>query len=123
MPQDKLKPTLAEVKALLSEDEDSLRPLVQTVLQELLEAEMTEALGAASCRRRGVATAAATTAATWPAGAPGSPGPVLDRAVRALIAGREGARGGSPRSPCRASRPARSHDAHTFALRTRCALS
>jgi hypothetical protein len=34
------------VKALLAEDQDFLRPLVQTVLQELLEAEMTEAVGA-----------------------------------------------------------------------------
>ena len=46
MPQGKLRPTLAEVKALLTEDRDFLRPLVQAVLQELLEAEMTEALGA-----------------------------------------------------------------------------
>jgi len=36
----------AEVKALLVEDRDFLRPLVQAVLPELLEAEMTEALGA-----------------------------------------------------------------------------
>ena len=43
-PRDKLRPTLAEVKALLGEDRDFLRPLVQAVLQELLEAEMTEAL-------------------------------------------------------------------------------
>jgi hypothetical protein len=33
------------VKALLAEDQDFLRPLVQTVLQELSEAEMTEAVG------------------------------------------------------------------------------
>jgi putative transposase len=46
MPRGKLRPTLAEVKALLAEDQDFLRPLVQAVLQELLEAEMTEALGA-----------------------------------------------------------------------------
>jgi putative transposase len=46
MPRSKLRPTLEEVKALLSEDQDFLRPLVQVVLQELLEAEMTEALGA-----------------------------------------------------------------------------
>jgi putative transposase len=46
MPRGKLRPTLAEVKALLAEDRDFLRPLVQAVLQELLEAEMTEALGA-----------------------------------------------------------------------------
>ena len=35
-----------DVKALLSEDEEFLRALVRTVLQEVLEAEMTEALGA-----------------------------------------------------------------------------
>ena len=46
MPRGKLRPTLEEVKALLAEDRDFLRPLVQTVLQELLEAEMTAALGA-----------------------------------------------------------------------------
>jgi transposase-like protein len=46
MPRGKLRPTLAEVKALLAQDQDFLRPLVQAVAQELLEAEMTEALGA-----------------------------------------------------------------------------
>ena len=51
MPRGKLRPTLEEVKALLSEDRDFLRPLVQAVLQELLEAEMTEALGAAKGER------------------------------------------------------------------------
>src|SRR5918993_446179 len=51
MPPSKLRPTLEEVKALLSEDRDFLRPLVQAVLQELLEAEMTEALGAAKGER------------------------------------------------------------------------
>ena len=51
MPRGKLRPTLEEVKALLAEDQDLLRPLVQAVLQELLEAEMTEALGAAKGAR------------------------------------------------------------------------
>jgi putative transposase len=46
MPRGKLRPTLEEVKALLAADQDFLRPLVQAVLQELLEAEMTAALGA-----------------------------------------------------------------------------
>jgi hypothetical protein len=50
MPRGKLRPTLAEVKALLREDQDCLRPIVEAVLQELLEAEMTEALGAAEGR-------------------------------------------------------------------------
>ena len=35
-----------DVKALLGEDEEFLRALVRTTLQEVLEAEMTEALGA-----------------------------------------------------------------------------
>src|SRR5438309_3217758 len=35
-----------DVKALLREDEEILRALVRTALQEVLEAEMTEALGA-----------------------------------------------------------------------------
>jgi putative transposase len=54
MPRGKLRPTLAEVKALLAADRDFVRPLVQAVLQELLEAEMTEALGA----EKGARTAA-----------------------------------------------------------------
>jgi transposase-like protein len=51
MPRGKLRPTLTEVKALLTEDRDFLRPLVQAVLQELLEAEMTETLSAAKSER------------------------------------------------------------------------
>jgi Transposase, Mutator family len=51
MPRGKLRPTLAEVKALLAADRDFLRPLVQVVLQELLEAEMTETLGAGKGER------------------------------------------------------------------------
>ena len=35
-----------DVKALLAEDEEFLRTLVRAALQEVLEAEMTEALGA-----------------------------------------------------------------------------
>jgi len=46
MPRSKLRPTIEEVKALLAEDRDFVRPLVETALQELLEAEMTAALGA-----------------------------------------------------------------------------
>jgi hypothetical protein len=34
------------VKALLAEDQECPRPIIQAVLQELLEAEMTAALGA-----------------------------------------------------------------------------
>src|SRR5262252_697753 len=47
----KLRPTLAEIKSLLSADKDFLKPLVRTVLQEVLEAEMTEAVGAAKSER------------------------------------------------------------------------
>lgn len=41
----------AELKELLGRDEDFLRPLVERVLQEVLEHEMTEALGAAKSER------------------------------------------------------------------------
>src|SRR5918995_187838 len=45
------KARLGDVKALLAEDRDFLRPIVELVLQELLEAEMTEALGAGKGER------------------------------------------------------------------------
>jgi putative transposase len=51
MPRGKLRPTLEEVKTLLAQDREFLRPLVQAVLQEFLEAEMTEALGAEKSER------------------------------------------------------------------------
>ena len=51
MPRGKLRATLEEVKALLAEDQGFLRPLVQAVLQELLEVEITEALGAGKGER------------------------------------------------------------------------
>ena len=41
------------VKGLLAEQNDFLRPLVQAVVQEVLEAEMTEALGAEKSERTG----------------------------------------------------------------------
>jgi putative transposase len=41
-----LTPKLKEIKELLSEKEDYLRPLVGLVVQEILEAEMNEVLGA-----------------------------------------------------------------------------
>src|SRR5215831_4014176 len=47
----KLRPALDEIKSLLSADKDFLKPVVRTVLQEVLEAEMTEALGAAKGER------------------------------------------------------------------------
>lgn len=45
------KPELLDVKGLLSAEEDFLRPLVERVVQAALEAEMTEALGAAKGER------------------------------------------------------------------------
>jgi putative transposase len=51
MTVEKLRPTLAEIKALLASDKDFLKPIVRAVLQEVLEAEMTEALGAAKGER------------------------------------------------------------------------
>jgi hypothetical protein len=43
--------TVSELKALVSEDEDFLRPLVQIAVQEFLEAEMNEAVGAGKGER------------------------------------------------------------------------
>ena len=51
MPRGKLRPRLEEVKALLGEEQDVLRPIIEAVRQELLEAAMTEALGAAEGER------------------------------------------------------------------------
>src|SRR6202022_1654453 len=45
------KSGMIDVKALLAEDEEFLRALVRTALQEVLEAEMTDALGAAKGER------------------------------------------------------------------------
>lgn len=45
------KPRLVDVKGLLAGDEDFLRPLVERVVQAALEAEMSEALGAAKGER------------------------------------------------------------------------
>jgi len=42
----KIRSGAIDVKALLARDEEFLRALVRTALEEVLEAEMTEALGA-----------------------------------------------------------------------------
>jgi putative transposase len=42
----KIRPNLSAVKELLRNDREFLKPLIQATLQEVLEAEMTEALGA-----------------------------------------------------------------------------
>ena len=46
MTEKKRKSGTIDVKALLAGDEEFLRALVRTALEEVLEAEMTEALGA-----------------------------------------------------------------------------
>ena len=46
MTKRQVKSGTIDVKAILAEDEEFLRALVRTALQEALEAEMTEALGA-----------------------------------------------------------------------------
>src|ERR1700720_2982321 len=46
MTSKKVKSGTIDVKAVLTGDEEFLRALVRTALQEVLEAEMTEALGA-----------------------------------------------------------------------------
>jgi putative transposase len=51
MTVEKLRPTLSEIKALVAADQDFLKPIVRTVLQEVLEAEMTEALAAGKGER------------------------------------------------------------------------
>ena len=58
------KLSVAAAKELLKGDPDGLREVVRAVLQEVLEAEMTDALGAAKGERTpaGWATARATTA-------------------------------------------------------------
>jgi putative transposase len=106
MPRGKLRPTLEEVKALLAEDRDFLRPVVQAVLQELLEAEMTEALGAEKGERAPLrlghrsgtyGRTLVTRRRSGAAGAAGPRRPLLDRAVRARPALGEGAGGGAGR--------------------------
>jgi putative transposase len=38
--------TISEIKRMMAEDGDFLRPIVKAVIQEFLEAEMAEAIGA-----------------------------------------------------------------------------
>jgi Transposase, Mutator family len=92
-----------DIKAVLAEDEEFLRALVRTALQEVLEAEMTEALGAET-GERAAGPAGLPVGVLRPdvdhagrqAGAAGSAGPnraVLDRAVRTVSALGAGAGG------------------------------
>ena len=46
MIQKKTNRTLKEIKAIMGEDDEFLRPMVREVIQEFLEAEMAEAIGA-----------------------------------------------------------------------------
>src|SRR6266851_4537217 len=92
-----------DVKALLAGDEEFLRALVRTALQEVLEAEMTAALGAEKGERSGPTGSSVGRLppdADHPArqaraaGAAGARRAVLDRAVGALPALGAGAGGG-----------------------------
>ena len=51
MTRNENKPSLAAVKELMGANHDALREIVQDLLQEMLEGEMTEALGAAKSER------------------------------------------------------------------------
>ena len=46
MTRKKSNRTTEEIKAMMAEDGDFLRPMMRTVIQEFLEAEMSEAIGA-----------------------------------------------------------------------------
>ena len=123
------KTASAAVKELLLQSPDGLREVVRAVLQEVLEAEMTEALGAEKGERtRGPARlplgllrphADHPRRQAGAAGAAGSRRPVLDRAVRALPALRAGA-GGDPGRDVRAGRlDAEGEGDHRGAVRPR----
>ena len=76
-----------DVKALLAGDEEFLLALVRTALQEVLEVEMMQALGAEKSERTAGRLGYRSGYADWQARAAGaarSRGPVLDRTVRAL---------------------------------------
>jgi len=55
-----------DVKALLAGDEEFLRALVRTALQEVLEVEMTQALGAEKSERQRAVWATARAITTGP---------------------------------------------------------
>ena len=112
------KAELVDVKGLLEQDEDFVRAAVEALVQAALEAEMTEAIGAAKGERSETRIAYRSgyysALADHPgrdlgaAGAAGPAGPVLDRAVRTLSALREGV-GRRPwrRCMCKGFQPAR----------------
>ncbi|SFG40920.1 Transposase, Mutator family [Novosphingobium sp. CF614] len=45
------RPTIAAVQELLKQSPDGLREIVRNVMQQMLEAEMSDALGAGKCER------------------------------------------------------------------------
>jgi transposase-like protein len=51
--QERAKPAIAAVNELFSTSPDGLREIVRAVAQEMLEAEMTDALGAVKSERTG----------------------------------------------------------------------
>jgi putative transposase len=51
MTRKETKRSSQEIKAMMSQEEDFLRPLIKVALQEVLEAEMSEAVGAAKGER------------------------------------------------------------------------
>jgi putative transposase len=53
MTKTEIKPATAAVKELFAQNPDGLKELVRAVMQEMLEAEMTDALGAAKGERSG----------------------------------------------------------------------
>ena len=53
MTKTEAKPAIAAVKELFSSSPDGLREIVRAVVQEVLEAEMTDALGAGKGERTG----------------------------------------------------------------------
>jgi transposase-like protein len=67
MPRRKNSAKKLEWKEVLAGQEDFLRPLIREVIQEVMEAEMDEAVGAerASERRIAKATVPVITAARW----------------------------------------------------------
>ena len=111
------RPALAIVKDLIAANPDGLRAVVRAVMQEMLEAEMTDALGAEKGERtpRGSATARAITPA------PSSPGSAnLSCACRRTETGASRPNSSNatsapsrlswphwPRCMCRASQPGR----------------
>ena len=54
MTRKKSNRTLKEIKAMMGEDDEFLRPMVRAVIQEFLEAEMAEAVGAEKGSSEGV---------------------------------------------------------------------